>query len=111
MTEDMKILTEHRQKVARGLMLRILKAERLIAGTRPPAPVDLLVIQSILTRFGIYKSWDYMLEQVDYLEQRHYVRSENIDLCGIQTVLVEITERGLAVTDHKLSDDTILLGE
>lgn len=111
MTEDMKILSDHRLKVARGLMLRILRAEVKVAGARPPAPVDLLVIQSILTRFGIYKSWDYMLEQVDYLEQRHYVRSENIDLCGIKTVLVEITDRGLALTEHKLSDDTILLGE
>ena len=91
--------------------MRILKAEKMIAGTRPPAPVDLLVIQSILTRFGIFKSWDYMLEQIDYLEQRHYVRSEGVDLCGIKTVLVEITERGLALADRKLSDDTILLGQ
>jgi len=103
-------LIEERIKRMRGIMLQILKAEKKVAGSRPAAPVDLLVIQSILTRFGIHKSWDHMLDQVEYLEGRKYVKSQQIDMAGVKATLVELDQRGSALLDGLLSDDTVILG-
>jgi len=103
-------LIETRIKRCRGIMLQVLGAEKKIAGHRPAAPVDLLVIQSILTRFGIHKSMDHMIDQAEYLEGRKYIKINNVAMVGVSATLLEITERGISLLDGLVSDDTIMIG-
>lgn len=102
-------LIEARIRRCRGIMLQILKAEKKVAGRHPAAPVDLLVIQSILSEFGIHKAWEHMLDQAEWLAEQKYVKMQTKEMIGISATLLEITERGMSLFDGLLSDDNILI--
>lgn len=91
--------------------MEILRAERKIAAGRPSAPVDALVMMAILQKFGIYKTWDHLMEQIDYLEGRGYIRKSLMEMLGKTAVLIDITDRGVQLTEHLFTDDSVIFSD
>lgn len=93
----------------RGLILQILMAQKKLAGNRPTATVDVVVIRSLLGRFGIAKTEDELESELRYLENRMYVKIHRVESMGINITTVELDDYAKSLFTGQMSDDTVLI--